>query len=102
MAGVVQDRATLGHARRLSERWSLSAVVDANLGWLAVVGVVLAVVGAFYYLRVIWYMYFAEAEDQAPLTPAFDLKLVISLNCLALLALGMLPGALLELCARAL
>jgi NADH-quinone oxidoreductase subunit N len=80
----------------------LSAVFDAGFAWLAVVGVVLAVVGAFYYLRVIWYMYFTEAEDRAPLTSAFDLKLVISINCIALLALGLLPGALLDLCARVL
>ena len=80
----------------------LSAVIDAGLLWLAVFGVVLAVVGAFYYLRIVWYMYFAEAEDQAPLSSALDLRIVMSVNCLLLLALGFFPGFLLDLCARVL
>jgi NADH-quinone oxidoreductase subunit N len=77
----------------------LSALVDAGLVWLAITGVVLAVVGAFYYLRVIWYMYFADPLDQAPLSSAIDLKLAISVNSLALVALGIFPGYLLTLCA---
>ena len=80
----------------------LSAVIDSGQIWLAIFGVVLAVVGAFYYLRVIWYMYFAEPADHAPLSSAIDLKLVISVNCLALLALGVFPQYLLNLCARVL
>jgi NADH-quinone oxidoreductase subunit N len=80
----------------------LSALVDANLVWLAIFGVVLAVVGAFYYLRVVWYMYFAEAPDSTPLQSALDLKLVISVNCLLLLGLGIFPAFLLDLCARVL
>ncbi len=80
----------------------IGAVVEANLVWLAVFGVVLAVVGAFYYLRIVWYMYFAEATDETPLVSALDLKLVLSVNCLLLLALGIFPGFLLDLCARVL
>ena len=80
----------------------LRALVAVDMVWLAIVGVVFAVVGAFYYLRVIRYMFFEDATDRAPLSSAFDLKLVISVNCLLLLALGILPGRLLELCARVL
>jgi len=80
----------------------LSALVSADQLWLAIFGVVLAVVGAFYYLRVIWYMYFTDAADQAPLSSALDLKVVISVNCLVLLVLGIFPGYLLDLCARVL
>jgi NADH-quinone oxidoreductase subunit N len=84
-------------------KWAvLNALVDAGQVWLAVFGVVVAVIGAFYYLRVIWYMFFADATDQAPLTPALDLKIVMSANCLGLLALGVFPGYLLDLCARVL
>ncbi|MND01064.1 NADH:ubiquinone oxidoreductase subunit N [compost metagenome] len=67
-----------------------------------VYGVVLAVVGAFYYLRIVWFMYFADAAAQAPLRSAPDLKLVISVNCLLLLLLGIFPAFLLDLCARVL
>jgi NADH-quinone oxidoreductase subunit N len=70
--------------------------------WLAIFGVVMAVIGAFYYLRVIRYMFFEDAVDQAPLSSALDLKLVISANSLLLLGLGIFPGLLLDLCARVL
>jgi NADH-quinone oxidoreductase subunit N len=80
----------------------ISAVVDADLIWLAVAGVVLAVVGAFYYLRVVWFMFFTEPVDQAPLSAAADIRLVVSANALMLLLLGIFPGYLLDLCARVL
>jgi NADH-quinone oxidoreductase subunit N len=80
----------------------LSALVESGLVWLAITGVVLAVVGAFYYLRIVWFMYFADPVDQAPLSSALDLKLVISANSLILLLLGIFPAFLLDLCARVL
>ena len=46
----------------------LTAAVDAGLVWLAVLGVIASVIGAFYYLRIVYYMYFGEAE--APLDGA--------------------------------
>ena len=80
----------------------LAAVVDVGLTWLAAVGVLFAVVGAYYYLRVVWYMYFAEATDRAPLAPAADMKLILTAVALALLILGIFPAGLLDLCARVL
>ena len=41
----------------------LKAAVDANMTWLAVAGVVASVIGAFYYLRIIYYMYFGEERE---------------------------------------
>ncbi|RLJ60302.1 NADH dehydrogenase subunit N [Litoreibacter meonggei] len=41
----------------------LKAAVDANMAWLAVAGVIASVIGAFYYLRIIYYMYFGEERD---------------------------------------
>jgi NADH-quinone oxidoreductase subunit N len=76
----------------------LGALIDVGMTWLAVLGVLLAVVGAFYYLRVIWYMYFDEPQDHAPIAPATDMRLVISINGLGLLALGIFPGFLLDIC----
>jgi NADH-quinone oxidoreductase subunit N len=80
----------------------LGSVIDAGLVWLAGYGVLLAVVGAFYYLRLIWFMYFSEPSDAAPLTAPADLRWVISANSLALIALGFFPGVLLDLCWRVL
>lgn len=78
----------------------ISAVVDAGYTGLAVLMVLASVVGAYYYLRVIWYMYFEEAEDKAVLQAGTDTRVVLSLNSLAVLALGIVPGALLALCVR--
>ena len=80
----------------------LGSVLNAGLVWLAGVGVFFAVIGAYYYLRVVWYMYFAEPEDETPLVAAADMRIVISANGLGLLALGIFPGALLDLCTRVL
>ena len=77
-------------------------VIDAALSsgqvGLAVLMVLASVVGAFYYLRVIWYMYFETAEDQAVLQANADTRLVISLNSIAVLVLGIVPGWLWSLC----
>ncbi len=42
-----------------------SAIVDAGMTWLAIVAVIMSAVSAFYYLRVVWYMYFREAPADA-------------------------------------
>jgi len=41
----------------------LKAAVDANMAWLAIAGVIASVIGAFYYLRIVFYMYFGEDTD---------------------------------------
>ncbi|MCZ4351175.1 NADH-quinone oxidoreductase subunit NuoN [Roseovarius aestuarii] len=41
----------------------LRAAYDAGLIWLAVLGVIASVIGAFYYLRIVYYMYFGEETD---------------------------------------
>lgn len=41
----------------------LNAAVDAGMGWLAVAGVIASVIGAFYYLRIVYYMYFGSEND---------------------------------------
>lgn len=77
-------------------------VIDAALSsghmGLAVLMVLASVVGAFYYLRVIWYMYFETAEDLAVLQASADTRVVISLNSIAVLVLGIVPGWLWSLC----
>ena len=76
----------------------IDAALSAGYPGLAVLMVVAAVVGAFYYLRVIWYMYFEPAEDQAVLQAGTDTRVVLSLNCVATLALGIAPSWLWALC----
>ena len=68
----------------------LLAAVDAGLLWLAIVGVVCAVIGAFYYLRVIKVMFFDEAErDAIAVHSDGSLRFVFAANALALLGLGL-------------
>ena len=80
----------------------LQAAVEAGFVWLAVVGVIAALIGAFYYLRIVKLMYFDEPVDPAPIVTRGDTRLLLSANGLALLALGILPQGLIGLCAIAL
>ncbi len=76
----------------------ISAVLASGYPELAVLMVLASVIGAYYYLKVIWYMYFEPAEDQAVLQANTDTRLVLSLNAIAVLALGIVPGWLMALC----
>lgn len=80
----------------------LKAALQGDMLWLAIVGVVFAVIGAFYYLRVIKAMYFDEPEGKLP-APSEDrpLRLVFGVNALALLALGIAWNPIMEWCQRA-
>lgn len=77
---------------------AINAVLTTGSTGLAIVMVLASVVGAYYYLRVIWYMYFEDVVDRAVLQGAADMRFVLSLNGLAVLALGILPGWLWTLC----
>lgn len=80
----------------------LKALVDAQMIWVAVLGLVFAVIGAFYYLRIIKIMYFEESSDMTPIKLTSMNQLIFSTNCLALLFLGIFPGALIAACMNAL
>ncbi len=80
----------------------LESVVSAGFVWLAVLAVIFSIIGAFYYLRVIKVMYFDKAEDPNPIIAGNDMKIVLSLNSLAVLALGIFPAGLMALCMTAL
>ena len=80
----------------------LESLLATDMFWLAGSAVFFTVIGAFYYLRVVWYMYFADPLNEESLEAAADLRVVLSVNGLALLVLGIFPGVLLNLCARVL
>jgi NADH-quinone oxidoreductase subunit N len=80
----------------------LGAVVDVGLVWLAAVAVLLSVVGAFYYLRVVKLMYFDDPVDTYDIQAGGTVRAVLSANGVAVLALGIFPSLLLDLCARVL
>lgn len=68
---------------------------------LAVFAVMMSLVGAFYYLRVIKVMYFDEPLSTVPIQAPFDMRAVLSVNGALLLILGIVPGSLMALCAKA-
>jgi NADH-quinone oxidoreductase subunit N len=79
----------------------LQAVVSTGQIWLAVAAVLFSLIGAFYYLRVVKLMYFDEPVDQSVITASADMRIVLSVNGLAVLALGLMPGSLMAACANA-
>jgi len=73
------------------------AVLEAGYVWLVVVAVILAVIGAFYYLRIVKFMYFDVTEDVQPVSFKSDVRILVSANGLAIILLGMFPQALMGL-----
>jgi NADH-quinone oxidoreductase subunit N len=79
----------------------IQALWETNHLWLVVLAVTMSVVGAYYYLRVIKLMYFDEpAGTQPPAAREPGVRFALGVNAAAVLALGLLPGPLLDLCAR--
>ncbi len=68
---------------------------------LAVFAVMMSLIGAFYYLRVVKVMYFDAPITVAEVTAPFEVRAVLSLNGALLLVLGLVPGGLMALCADA-
>jgi len=81
----------------------LQAAIHAGMMWLAIVGAVFAIIGLYYYLRVVKVMYFDKPVDGTEVKLQADptLRVVLSLNALMLLALGLYWGPLLNWCKQA-
>ena len=76
----------------------LQAVLGAGQVWLAVVAVLFALIGAFYYIRVVKLMYFDEPAETSKIRAGMDAGILLSANGLAMLLLGILPQPLMQLC----
>jgi NADH-quinone oxidoreductase subunit N len=79
----------------------LQAALDAGYTWLVVLAVLLSVVGAFYYLRIVKIMYMDAPTGEMTFEPRADARWVLSGTAVATLVLGLAPAPLLDLCARA-
>jgi NADH-quinone oxidoreductase subunit N len=80
--------------------WIIQALLSSGHVWIATFAVLISVVGAFYYLRVVWYMYFEQPIDRPVSTPRTAMRAILTLNTLGVFALGLLPNALLSLCQK--
>lgn len=79
----------------------LKALVDAQMTWVAVVGLFFTVIGAYYYLRIVKLMYFDKPINNEPVIVNKGNVLIFSFNCLSLLYLGIFPSALIVTCINA-
>ena len=80
----------------------LLAAIKAGYTVVAVVAVMFSLIGAFYYLRVVKLMYFDAPVDAAPIKAGLDLRVLLSLNGLAVAAFGLFPDAMMLVCTTAL
>lgn len=82
----------------------LQPLIDSRLPWLialAVFAVIMSLIGAFYYLRVVKVMYFDAATSQEPLLASTDVRVVLTINGALVLLLGLFPSGLMTLCLQA-
>ncbi|UZG43125.1 NADH-quinone oxidoreductase subunit NuoN [Caldimonas thermodepolymerans] len=92
----------VGFYAKLAVLQALVATAQPLYIGLAIAAVLLSLIGAFYYLRVVKVMYFdAPADAAAPITASGDARAMMSLNGLAVLVLGLLPGGLMAWCTQA-
>ncbi|HEY7906373.1 MAG TPA: NADH-quinone oxidoreductase subunit NuoN [Wenzhouxiangella sp.] len=83
-------------------KWQvIAATISAGFTGLAVLAVVMAVIGAFYYLRVVKVMYFDEPEDTSTITAPVDFRTLLTVNGVGVLALGIFSSGLIKLCVSA-
>jgi NADH-quinone oxidoreductase subunit N len=91
----------VGFYAKLSVLQALVASGQSFSIGLAIFAVMMSLVGAFYYLRVVKVMYFDAPMSTAGITAPFDVRAVLSINGGLVLLLGLVPGGLMALCAKA-
>ena len=83
-------------------KWAvLTQLVSAGFIQLAVLAIFFAIIGAFYYLRIIKLMYFDKTEVMIPIEAAPDMRIALSINALIILVIGIMPSSLMDICINA-
>jgi NADH-quinone oxidoreductase subunit N len=92
-----------GTAGFIGKFYVFGGIVRADLVWLAVIGVVLSAVSAYYYLRVIVYMFFREPEEELSLRQpiAGGMAAALAITAVATVAIGIVPSRLWDAAANA-
>ncbi len=72
--------------------------IRVNMVWLAIVALLFAIIGAYYYIRVVKVMYFEKPHEKSPVMYGRDTAIAFSFNGLLVLALGLFPGILFNVC----
>jgi NADH-quinone oxidoreductase subunit N len=90
----------VGFYAKLAVLQALVASGDSSDIVLAVFAVMMSLIGAFYYLRVVKVMYFDSPITVTEVDASVDVRVVLTINGALLLVLGLLPGGLMALCAN--
>jgi NADH-quinone oxidoreductase subunit N len=98
MAGIPP---LVGFYAKLAVLQALVASGETAYIALAVFAVIMSLIGAFYYLRVVKVMYFDAPVQTAAIQAPLDVRVVLTLNGALLFVLGLLPGGLMALCSEA-
>ena len=80
----------------------IKELLGAGYVWLSVFAVVMSLIGAFYYLRVVKVMYFDPAENEQEVQGCMGSKVVLSFNAFLLLLWGVMPQSVMDWCQKAL
>jgi NADH-quinone oxidoreductase subunit N len=91
----------VGFYAKLSVLQALVSTGSSWALWLAVFAVMMSLIGAFYYLRVVKVMYFDPPLTATTVSAPLDVRVVLSINGALVLLLGLMPGGLMTLCAQA-
>jgi NADH-quinone oxidoreductase subunit N len=90
----------VGFYAKLSVLQAMVASGQALYLGLAIFAVLMSLIGAFYYLRLIKVMYFDEPITATHVVAPLDVRAVLSINGALVLILGLLPSGLMDICAR--
>jgi len=81
----------------MAKFYIFSAAVQHNLLWLVIIAVINSVISAYYYLRVVKVMWLSQAASEEKVPSSGALRLALSLSCLGVLLLGIIPGYVMKL-----
>jgi NADH-quinone oxidoreductase subunit N len=81
----------------MAKFYIFSGAVQHGLLWLVIVGVINSVISAYYYLRVVKVMWLGEPASTEKVPSSGALKVALSLSCLGVLLLGIVPGLMMRL-----
>jgi NADH-quinone oxidoreductase subunit N len=81
----------------LGKYYVFVAALDADLAWLAVIGVLNSAIAAFYYLRIVWYMYFEEPRTAREARPSPTLQWTLVASAIAVVAFFIFSWPIVEL-----
>jgi NADH-quinone oxidoreductase subunit N len=81
----------------MAKFYIFSAAIQHDLLWLVIIAVINSVISAYYYLRVVKVMWLGEPASEAKVPSSGALRVALSLSCLGVLLLGIVPGLVMNI-----